>query len=76
MLIKELEDKISEYAQRISDIAEENGFSVLLNHTLLENTTGTMLSGWVCTIQDKRDIAYASVTQTTYTRLSFIDNIK
>jgi len=76
MLIKELEDKISEYAQRISTIAEANWFSVLLNHTLIEHSTWNMASGWVCTIWDKKDIAYASVAQTTYTRLSFIDNIK
>lgn len=31
------------------------------------------MTGGVCSFSDKKDIAYASVSMTTHTRLAFID---
>ena len=76
MTITELQDKISEYENKLAKIFEANGYSLMINHSILENDTGTIACWGICTIADKKDIAYASVIQTTHTRLAFIDKIK
>lgn len=75
MNLTELQDKIAEYEVRLAKIFEENWYSLLINHSILENATWTIACWGICTIRDKKDIAYASVIQTTHTRLAFIDKI-
>jgi len=73
--IKELEDKISEYENRLAKIADEAWYTLLMNHTLIHKESGTLASWGTCSITDKNQIAYASIVQTTYNNLSFINKL-
>lgn len=73
MEIKELEDKISEYENRLICIAEAAWYELLMNHTLIHKETGTLASWGTNSIRDRNMLAYASVVQTTHNNLAFMN---
>lgn len=73
MKINELAELIEEYEQRITDAADSLWYEVIITHTLISKEDWDLSCGGVCSIYNKKDIAYASVTMTTHTRLAFID---
>jgi hypothetical protein len=73
MEIKELEDKISEYENRLVGIAEAAWYELLMNHTLIHKETGTLASWGTNSIRDRNMLAYASVVQTTHNNLAFMN---
>lgn len=73
MKINELAELIDEYEQRIADAANSLWYEIIITHTLISKEDGDLTCWWVCNVSNKKDIAYASVTMTTHTRLAFID---
>ncbi len=73
MEIKELEEKIAEYENRLVKIADESWYELLMNHTIIHKETGALVSGWTNSIKDRNLLAYASVVQTTHNNLAFMN---
>jgi len=73
MEIKELEEKIAEYENVLSWIADRAWYELLMNHTMIHKETGALASGWTNSIKDRNLLAYASVVQTTHNNLAFMN---
>ena len=70
MTLDEFEDKIAEYEARLAFIAEENGFKVLLMHSVIDSDYNVR-TGWIECGTDMTTALLLWADQLTYIRDSF-----